>query len=126
MISAHSEAVNFRTSFSNGKLNEMTDAPENHGGKGDGFLPFELLEASLATCMNITLRVYAQSHGIDLPGLETRVGIVPDGEGHAFEYEIIFDEEPAPEQKKRLLAAVKGCPIHGVLTKPISIRPKQG
>jgi putative redox protein len=52
----------------------IVDTTSGKGGYGDGFHPHELLEAALATCMNMTIRMYAQKHAIISP----RVSLFPD------------------------------------------------
>ncbi|MGE4290738.1 MAG: OsmC family protein [Desulfovibrio sp.] len=126
MIRTNSLKANYLTKFTNDKFSAKADAPAAKGGADSGFTPFELLEASLATCLNITLRVYAQAHSIDLSGAEASVSLVPDGEGHVFECGVTFQDEPPQEQKTRLLAALKGCPIHGILTKPLRFEFTEG
>ena len=39
-----------------------SDNTPDKGGKGAGFRPHELLEAALACCMNMSVRMYAESH----------------------------------------------------------------
>lgn len=50
-----------------------TPTTPDKGGGNQGFRPHELLEAALATCMNIHLRMYAANHGIELGEVTTKV-----------------------------------------------------
>jgi putative redox protein len=122
MIRAKNLEPNFLTEYTDGTHTGASDAPAEKGGQGADFQPLALLEASLATCVNITLRVYAQAHGIDLPEVETTATLTPGAEGSTFEYTVNLPASVTPEQKKRLLAATKACPIHGVLSKPITFK----
>lgn len=124
MITTKSNAADYLTEFTNGELVGACDAPACKGGKDAGFTPFALLEASLAGCLNITARVYAQSHGIELESVETTVCLKPGEEGSVFEYCVKLPESLSDKDRKRVLAALKGCPIHGILGKPVSFEHK--
>lgn len=73
IIHAHSQEKNFLTRFTNGEHIGDADTTAEKGGGNRGFRPHELLEAALATCMNMTLRSYAQKHDIPLPGVSVVV-----------------------------------------------------
>lgn len=121
MIIARSREEKFLTQIIDGEHTAMIDAPADHGGAGAGFSPFALLEASLASCLNITLRVYAQAHGIDLGDVETSVSVTRGEDDSTFEYSVKLPEHLTPEQAKRLNAALKGCPVHNLFKKPINV-----
>ena len=124
MITTKSKSANFLTEFSDGEHVGACDAPAAKGGQDAGFSPFSLLEASLAGCLNITMRVFAQSHDIDLGDVETSVTLKPGEDGSTFEYSVKLPDGLSERDRKRLLAATKGCPIHGMLGKPISFELK--
>ena len=124
MIVAKSKQEKFLTEISDGEHSIMIDAPKSHGGAGAGLSPFALLEASLASCLNITLRVYAQAHGIDLGPVETTVSVTRGDSGSTFEYSVKLPEGLTPEQTKRLRAALKGCPVHHLFKNPVNIVEK--
>jgi len=120
MITTKSNAADFLTEFTDGPHTGLSDAPSRLGGADAGFTPYSLLEASLAACLNITLRVYAKNHDIALDNVETTVTLVPDDAGYTFKYRVKLPEGIDPSVRKRMLAALKGCPIHGILGKPLS------
>ncbi|WP_419784952.1 OsmC family protein [Pseudodesulfovibrio sp.] len=122
MITTKSKSADFLTEFTDGTHTGLCDAPADKGGADAGFTPFSLLEASLAGCLNITLRVYAKNHGIDLGDVECTVTLVSGDDGSTFEYSVKLPEGFEPKVKKRLLAALKGCPIHGLLAKPMDFK----
>lgn len=124
MITTKSEQADYLTEFTDGEHVGLCDAPAGKGGRDAGFTPFALLEASLAGCLNITLRVFAQSHDIKLDSVETSVTLKPGDAGSVFEYSVELPEGLSDRDRKRLLAALKGCPIHGLLAKPISFELK--
>jgi uncharacterized OsmC-like protein len=64
----HTETTHVRS----GQMIE-TDAPVDNKGKGAAFSPTDLCATSLGNCMITTLGIYAEAHGIDLPGMEADV-----------------------------------------------------
>lgn len=125
MIVMKSQDADYLTEFTDGEHVGQCDAPADKGGQGAGFSPFSLLEASLAGCMNITLRVFAKTHDIDLEFVETTVTLKPGEGGYTFEYAIKLPEGLSDKDRKRLIAARKGCPIHGLLGQPLSFDLKE-
>lgn len=69
------------------------------GGADGGFSPFALLEASLAACMNMTLRVYAQAHNIVMDAVETTVTIKQGKNGATITYGVKLPDNLTAEQK---------------------------
>lgn len=126
MITTKSKQDDYLTEFTDGDHVGQCDAPVGKGGQDAAFTPFALLEASLAGCLNITLRAFAKSHDIDLGSatVETSVTLVPGENGSTFEYGVKLPDGLSEKDTKRLLAALKGCPIHGLLGKPISFELK--
>jgi putative redox protein len=59
LITCYGKKAHFDTWFTNGKHEGHCDAPVEKGGGDAGFGPHELLEAALAGCLNIWVRVYA-------------------------------------------------------------------
>ncbi|AMK11953.1 OsmC family protein [Pseudodesulfovibrio indicus] len=124
MITTKSGKANFLTEFTDGTHTGVCDAPESKGGGDAGFTPLGLLEASLAACLNMTLRVYAQAHDIELGSVETLATLTPGETGSTFEYSVKLPDTLSDRDRKRVLAALKGCPIHGLLNKPITFALK--
>ncbi len=124
MITSKNKQADFLTEFTDGKYTAECDAPVAKGGADGAFTPMALLEASLSACLNITLRAYANNHGLELGDVETTATLKSDDKGTVFEYSAKVPEGIDEEQKKRLLAALKGCPVHGILSKPISFELK--
>ena len=124
MITTKSKQDDYLTEFTDGEHVGQCDAPVGKGGQDAAFTPFALLEASLAGCLNITLRAFAKSHDIDLGSVETTVTLVPGETGATFEYGVKLPEGVSERDTKRLVAALKGCPIHGLLSKPVAFEFK--
>lgn len=122
MIEAKSEKPNYGTRFSDGTHEAVADTTADKGGSGSGFRPHDLLEAALACCINMSIRMYADNHGIPLAGVTTRVKLdrnVP--EEATFRYELDFQGDLSIEQKERLAMAARGCPVSQTLSRTIRI-----
>lgn len=92
----------------------VTDLPPDNGGKGRTFSPTDLAAASIASCVLTIMAKIAERDGIDFRGA-------------TFDIEKHMQENPRriarltgviglPEglqesQRKKLLAAVKACPV---------------
>lgn len=124
MITTKNGKADFLTEFTDGTHTGLSDAPEFKGGENARFTPLGLLEASLAACMNMTLRVYAKAHGIELDFVETAATLIPGDTGSTFEYSVKLPDALSDRDRKRVIAALKGCPIHGLLGKPITFALK--
>lgn len=121
MIVASNETTPYRTAFSNGKHTYHTDVPPEKGGSDSSFRPHELLEAALACCMNITVRISAETLGIPATKVSVRVSLNRDDPARSiFEYALSVDGDISPEQRQTLEAAVAACPVHATLSKEIS------
>lgn len=119
MITTESRAEHYRTVFSNGGQRAVADATAEHGGAGAGFRPHELLEAALATCVNMTVRAYAEAHGILVGEVRTRVELDRSNANAAvFHYGVEIDGA-TPEEKERLLRAARACPVRKTLARAI-------
>lgn len=61
MIRTDSQPAKFQAQFTNGVQVSVSDTTPDKGGGNLGFRPHELLEAALASCMNMSLRMYGWS-----------------------------------------------------------------
>ena len=68
MIYSTSELPPYRTRFSDGTHEGVSDTTADKGGHNCGFGPHDLLEAALANCVNMTVRMYADNHDIPIVG----------------------------------------------------------
>lgn len=123
MIVTRNQAEPYAVEFSDGKHTGLADAIAADGGREAGFKPFALLEASLATCVAITIRMYADRHEWDLPGLEVRVKLDQSRvDAPVLRYDIDFGSaDLAPDIRERLLRVATACPVHKALSKPVSV-----
>ncbi len=120
MICSTSHEPRYQTRFSNGTNQGVADTSADKGGGSCGFRPHDLLEASLATCVNMAVRIYADRHDIPLRSVTAKVNLdrsQPDEV--VFRYELELDGELTPEQKDKLLHAANVCPVRRTLAKKI-------
>jgi putative redox protein len=73
MISSTSDSPRYRTRFSDGTHEGIADTTADKGGNNGAFRPHGLLEAALATCVNMAVQMYADAHAIPLAGVTTMV-----------------------------------------------------
>lgn len=85
-------------------------------GAGDGFGPHELLEAALASCLAMTVRMEADEADVDLESVTTAVSIRRDADLTAFEYAIDLDGVTGQEAEA-LRDAASRCPVRRTLSK---------
>lgn len=124
MIRADSQPQEFLTFFTNAEQIASSDTTGDKGGGNRGFRPHELLEAALANCMNITLRMSAQKHHIPLESASVTVSLNrATPEGPTFEYSVQLRGPLSEEQKGKLLASLEHCPVRTTLSKRLHFSP---
>jgi putative redox protein len=120
MISATSQVARYQTRFSDGVHEGFSDTIVDRGGQNSGFRPHELLEAALASCVSMTVRMYADRHAIPLASVTAKVRLDrSQADEIVFRYEVDVDGDLTPEQKDRLLHAAGACPVRKTLSKKI-------
>jgi putative redox protein len=120
MITATSELTPYRTKLSSGTHESIADVGAKDGSAAAGFAPHDLLEAALAACMNITVRMYADHHSIPLRGVTTKVGLThPQPNEVLFYCEVSFEGDLTAEQKEKLAHAANACPVRKTLSQKI-------
>jgi putative redox protein len=93
------------------------DEPRDHGGEDSGPSPQELLAASLASCVAITMEMYAKRKHWDVAGLRVDVQYTPAERGHPTKFDVVM-KMPAhlsEEQVERLSVIAAKCPVHRTL-----------
>jgi len=123
MIIATSDDPVYKTLFSDGEHQAVADTTKEKGGHGGGFWPHTLLEAALATCINITLRKYADKHAIPLSQAVTRVKLDRSRAGEAiFQYEVELLGDLTADQRNALLQAAGDCAVQQTLLRTLSFK----
>lgn len=124
MIRSSSLAIPYQTAFTNGSHDAIADVPLEKGGAGKGFGPHELLEAAFATCLTMTVQMYAAKHGLPLKAAHCEVVIdrsIPNAV--TLRYNLTFDGPLAEEQAEQLREAASKCPVARTLTGTIALKP---
>jgi len=92
------------------------DEPHEAGGTDTGPRPTQLLGASLAGCIAITVEMYANRKGWDVGAVEVDVEMSYEGPvPNSFEVGLKLPSHLDAEQKRRLLVIATKCPVHKVL-----------
>jgi putative redox protein len=94
----------------------IVDEPRRRDGTDTGPRPTELLASSLAGCTAITIEIYADRKGWELPGLEVAVEMDYEGEvPSSFEVSVSLPDGLDREQRRRLMLIAAKCPVHKVI-----------
>ncbi|WP_029913345.1 OsmC family protein [Pelobacter seleniigenes] len=124
MIQAESQNQDFLTFFTNGEQEGIADTTSDKGGSNQGFRPHDLLEAALASCMNITLRMTAQQMGIALSQVRVSVSLDRSSPDRStFGYSVVFPDSLSEPEQQTLLAAIENCPVRNTLSKGLWFTP---
>ena len=108
---------NLRHDVKVGSHTITADEPKSHGGDDAGPSPQELLAASLASCMAITMEMYARRKRWDLAGLRVDCEYTPAERGCPTRFNLVM-RMPAhltEEQVERLQVIAAKCPVHRAL-----------
>jgi putative redox protein len=113
---------NLGASIKTEKHTLLSGVSEKLGGNDEGPGPHQLLEAALAACTIITVQMYANRKQWNLKSTQVVVQIESENdEGTHLKREIKFEGDLSEDQKQRLLEIANRCPIHKLLSHPISI-----
>lgn len=92
------------------------DEPVDRDGTDTGPRPTQLLGASLAGCIAITMEMYADRKGWDIGQVEVDVEVGYEGPvPSSFEVGVKLPAELDDEQRRRLLVIATKCPVHKIL-----------
>lgn len=120
-IKAHIGLDKYKTTLSTENLEFISDQPESEGGTNLGPKPKELLAGALASCIAMTVRMYADRSNWPLD--EVLVDVEVDTETNPgttiFTKHVEFKGDLTEEQLKRLHIISKKCPIYKLLQQPI-------
>ena len=120
MISTINEAQPYRVQFTDGRHSALADTTQDKGGGESGFRPHELLEAALATCMNMTATMYAAKHAIRLTQVVTKVTLDRSGSGQVvFRYSVELSGDLTVQQREAIMSAMRVCPVRKTLLRGV-------
>jgi len=66
--------------------------------------------------------MYAQRKGWPLDEVRVTLSMQKEGDGTAIDRQIVLTGNLSDEQQERLLQIANACPVHKILSNPISIR----
>jgi putative redox protein len=108
----------------NGKF--IADEPVSSGGKDEGPDPYTLLLSSVVSCTLITLRMYIDRKGWDIPAISVQGNMFQnkkeDKTVNVIDRDIKFLSPVTTEQRDKLTDIAKSCPISKILEGEIMIR----
>jgi putative redox protein len=93
------------------------DEPESSGGDDTGPDPQEMLAVSLASCVAITVEMYAGRKGWDVGDVQCDVEYEPAQRGSPTKFRLILKlpKELPEEARDRLMQIAAKCPVHRTL-----------
>jgi len=124
MVKATINKEHYACSVTNGSHDIVVDEPIELGGTHKGFAPKGLLMASLASCVAITLRMYADRKEWPVEKIEVVVNIITENGEIIFFEEIVCTGPLTTEQKIRLEEIASKCPVSKILTVGHEVRSK--
>ena len=107
----------------------IADEPVEVGGLASGPTPYELLSGSLAACTAMTMRLYAERKGWELPPFRVEVvhasPLTASGRDR-FMRRIQIGGPIDEDRKTRLLEIANRCPVHRTLERGFEISTDVG
>ncbi len=104
----------------------IADEPVKNGGKDTGPDPYTLLLSSLVSCTLVTLRMYIDYKGWDIPAIVVNANLFQTKQGEEantfIDRDISFPEPVDKEKKDRLQEIAKNCPISKILEGNLKVR----
>jgi putative redox protein len=104
----------------------IADEPETSGGKDTGPDPYTLLLSSLASCTLITMRMYIDRKGWNVPEIAVNVNMYQETKDEKIttiiDRDIVFLSPLEEGQKTRLHEIASHCPISKILEGEIKVR----
>lgn len=92
-----------------------TDAPKDNAGRGEAFSPTDLVGAALATCILTTMAISAERDSIDIAGATADVSKEMQSNPRRIQklpVVIHLPQKLNPQERKKLEAMARGCPVH--------------
>jgi putative redox protein len=104
-----------------GRWTIAADEPDAVGGTDIAPTPYELLAASLATCVAITVRMYARRKDWPLDEFSVEVCLDREDRPHHCTVEVRLPEDLPAERHRRLQQVASRCPVQRTLEQGLVI-----
>ncbi len=124
MTTASIASTHYSVKLQNGRHEFAADEPMDKGGTDTGPAPDEILEASLASCTAITLRMYADRKEWKVTAIEVTVSLERVDAKTIFTRSIKLEGNIDETQRERLLQIAKACPVSKTLLGEIEINSR--
>lgn len=111
----------YQTIITSGKHTLIADEPAELQGSDTGMSPNELLLASLSSCTAITLQMYINRKMWIVEQITVNLELFATETGTLIKSKIDVKGEITDEQRKRIHHIADVCPVHKILTGPVSI-----
>jgi putative redox protein len=121
MTTATIASTNYTVTLQNGRHEFLSDEPVEKGGADAGPAPDELLEAALASCTAVTLRMYAERKKWLVAEIEVTVNLERIEKKTIFTKSIKVNGEIDDTQRQRLLEIAELCPVSRTLRGEVAI-----
>ncbi len=101
----------------------IVDEPESVGGADEGPSPTRMLAGALAGCTAITVEMYADRKGWELPDLRVDVEVIGNPIGGKASYAVTLNLPGGltEDQTARLTTIAGKCPVHKLLIQETEI-----
>lgn len=118
-----SKEAPYGVQFTNGSHVADADVLPTKGGQGIGFGPHELLESSVACCINMWIRMQADKLGFLIGTVTVTVTLLREKlEEAVFNYAIEFSGALTQDQRAILIQSASTCPVSITLSKKLSFQ----
>jgi putative redox protein len=122
MVKTRSLEAPYRTLVTNGKTQVPADTRKDGRGGEQGLRPHELLEAAVAACMNIGVRLEAEARGLGPVAVRTAVQLDRARPGVAsFRFRCRVDGALDAAQRAALERTARGCAVGQTLQRAIEL-----
>lgn len=114
----------------------LADEPTRNGGRDTGPDPYAFLLAALGTCVNMTVRMYANHKKLPLEKVSVKLSHsrihaedcehceTKDGKIDRIESELVLEGDLTAEQRQRVLEISNKCPVHRTLHSEIDVQTR--
>jgi putative redox protein len=99
------------------------DEGAEHGAADTGPTPSELLLGALASCVAVTVQMYARRKGWPLTRVRVEVSGRDESGTYVIDRKVVLDGDLDDDQRVRLQDIAGRCPVSKRLTTGVTIRP---
>lgn len=116
--------INYTTELKMATHTLIADEPGDENGQDLGPKPTEFLNAAMASCTAITMKMYADRKGWDLKEAIVEVDFERDIKNNltTFFKKIELIGNLDEEQKQRIYEIGSKCPVHRMIENPVEIK----